>query len=147
MSASTAAPGLATPGLLIVHEIRKLLPAGGVRRRIVDQSRDVVVHAGGRQFDRGGIDMKGVLGVGEHDRQQVRQIGDAPAAVGQREPAAEQQQTAAAAIHEFPNQLPLGRREIGRFDRADDERLIGEQTLGRVGKPSASSFGSWTFCR
>ena len=121
--------GLGHAGLLVVHQIRKLLPALGVRRRIVDQPRDVVVHPGRRQLHGGGLDVEGVLRVGKNDRQQVREIRDAPAAVGEREAAAEQQQAAAAPIDELPNQLPLGRREIGRFDRTDDERLIGEQVL------------------
>ena len=62
-----------------------------------------------------------------------KQVGEArcrPAAVAKRGAAAEKQQAAAAAIHKLLDQFLLRRREVARFHRADDDRLVGEQILG-----------------
>ena len=61
------------------------------------------------------------LRVGQHDRQQIGQVRRVPAAVGQREAAAQEQQAAAAPIHKLADQLLLRRGEVARFHGADDE--------------------------
>ena len=63
--------------------------------------------------------MKCAFLVRQQNREQVRQFRDAPAAIAQRRPAAEQEQTAAAAIDKLLDQLLLRGREIARFHRSD----------------------------
>ena len=64
-----------------------------------------------------------------------------PAAIRQRELAAEQQQAAAAAIHELANQFLLAGSEIAGFDRPDDQPLVGEQVFRAGRKAIGQLFG------
>ena len=134
---------LGSAGIFIVHQVGQLLPLGGVGGGVVDQARDDAVHAGGRELGGGvggavlriGLAMKSARLGGQRRRQQVGQVGGVPAAIRQRELTAEQQQAAAAAIHELADQFLLAGSEIAGFHRPDDQSLIGEKILRR-GKES-----------
>ena len=101
-----------------------------MRRGIFRQAADDAVGAGRRQLSRRRVAVKGVLVVRQDDRKQVRHAGGAPAAVGQRRAAREQQHPAAANVHKLLNQILLGRREIIGFHRTNDQPLVLEQVLG-----------------
>ncbi len=133
--------GLGRAGLLIVHQVGKLLPALDVFRRVVDQPRDDAVRARRRELDRGRIAMKRVLAARQNNRKQIGKVRAGPAAVGQRKTAAEQQQAAAAPVDELADQVLLRQREVARFDRADDESLKAEKILGARGKAVGQFFG------
>ncbi len=79
-----------------------------------------------------GLAMKGAGLGGQHGRQQIGEVRGVPAAIRQRELAAQQQQAAAAAIHELADQFLLGGREIAGFHRPDDQSLVDEQVLRRA---------------
>src|SRR5207248_5800442 len=57
----------------------------------------------------------------------AREVGDAPPAIRQRGTAAQEQESAPAAIDELADQLALTSREVRRFDRTDDDGLVGEE--------------------
>ncbi len=70
----------------------------------------------GGQFRRRGIAMKRVLVIRQAHRQQVGKRSFLVATVGQRRPAAQEQQTAAAPIDELLDQILLRGSEIIRLD-------------------------------
>jgi hypothetical protein len=143
-------PRLGSAGIFIVHQVGQLLPLGGVGGGVVDQAGNNAVHAGGRQFGGGmrgavlriGLAMKRARLGRQRRRQQVGKVRGVPAAIRQRELTAQQQQAAAAAIHELADQFLLAGSEIAGFHRPDDQSLVAKRSSGREGKPSASSLGS-----
>ena len=141
---------LGSAGIFVVHQVGQLLPFGGVGGGVVDQAGDDAVHAGGREFG-GGVggavasdrprDEKCRPAVGSMVGSRSVSARGVPAAIGERELAAEQQQAAAAAIDELVDQFLLAGSEIAGFDRADDQSLIGEKILGAGGKAVGQFFG------
>src|SRR6185437_17092780 len=96
----------------------------------VCQAADQTVHPRWRQFNGGGDALKGVFSIRQVNRKHVRKFRSAPTTVGERESPAEQQQPASSPIDELPDQILLGGREISRFDRANNNRLVSKKIIG-----------------
>src|SRR6185295_16863964 len=104
-------------------------------------ARDNAVGSRGRQLSGGmssavprvGLSMKRARLRWQHGGEKIREIRRVPAAIGQCELTAEQQQAAAASIHEIANQCLLRGSEIAGLHRSDNQSLVCEKIL-RAGR-------------
>ena len=78
--------------------------------------------------------MKGVISGRKKGGHELRDARGAPAAVGQGEASAEEEQSASAAVHELAQQLLLAGGEVVGLNRADDDGIVGKQVFRTHGK-------------
>ena len=81
------------------------------------------------------IAVKGALVLRNLDRQQLGQRRMRVAALGEREPPAQKQNAAAAAVGEFADQVLLRLREVVGLHAPDDQPVEGEQLFGLGREP------------
>ena len=89
----------------------------------------------------GAFPRAGGLGV-EFDRQHFGDRRPGPSAFGERSPAAEHQQAAAALADEVGEHPQLLGRERRRFDAAEDQRAVLEQLVARLREAADQLFGA-----
>ena len=131
--------GFGLADILVVGDLRNLLPPFGVARGIFVQAAEDALGSLRGERDAGKIAMEGAAAFGQPDGNEVGHGGILPAAIAQRSASADEEHAAAAPVHEIVNRLLLRRGEVAGLHAADDQALIRKQLFG-LGREAVLEF-------